>query len=62
MARRECRYGRSTYHKALANDLWLWKQECPDPSPDAFIFPNSRKRNGATKNGFIRTDNYRAPV
>lgn len=26
------------------------------------IFPNSRKRNGATRNGFIRTDNYRAPV
>ena len=25
----------------LANELWLWKQECPDPSPDAFIFPNS---------------------
>ena len=46
----------------LANDLWLWKQECPDASPDAFIFPNSRKRNGAMKNGFIRTDNYRARV
>jgi integrase len=46
----------------LANELWLWKQECPDPSPDAFIFPNSRKRNGAKKNGFIRTDNYRARV
>jgi integrase len=30
--------------------------------PDAFIFPNARKRNGATKNGFIRTDNYRARV
>src|SRR5271157_4020750 len=24
----------------LANELWLWKQECPDPSPDAFIFLN----------------------
>jgi site-specific recombinase XerD len=48
--------------EGLANDLWLWKQECPDPSPDAFIFPNARKRNGATKNGFIRTDNYRARV
>ena len=44
------------------NDLWLWKQECPDASSDAFIFPNSRKRNGAKKNGFIRTDNYRARV
>lgn len=48
--------------EGLANDLWLWKQECPDPSPDAFIFPNARKRNGAKKNGFIRTDNYRARV
>jgi integrase len=46
----------------LANDLWLWKQECPDWSPEAFIFPNARKRNGATRNGFIRTDNYRARV
>jgi len=48
--------------EGLANDLWLWKQECPDGSADAFIFPNSRKRNGAMKNGFIRTDNYRARV
>jgi len=48
--------------EGLANELWLWKQECPDPSPGAFILPNSRKRNGATKNGFIRTDNYRARV
>ena len=48
--------------EGLANQLWLWKQECPDASPDAFIFPNARKRNGAMKNGFIRTDNYRARV
>ena len=48
--------------QGLANELWQWKQECPDPSPHAFIFPNSRKRKGATKNGFIRTDNYRARV
>jgi integrase len=48
--------------EGLANDLWLWKQECPDSSPDAFIFPNARKRKGATQNGFIRTDNYRARV
>ena len=27
--------------KGLAYDLWLWKQECPDASPDAFIFPNA---------------------
>jgi integrase len=48
--------------EGLANELWLWKQECPDPSPEAFIFPNARKRKGATRNGFIRTDNYRARV
>src|SRR5271169_4078735 len=42
--------------EGLANDLWLWKQECPDASPDGFIFPNSRRRNGAKKNGFIGTD------
>jgi integrase len=48
--------------EGLATELWLWKQECPDRSPEAFIFPNSRKRNGAKKNGFIRTDNYRARV
>ena len=46
----------------LANELGLWKQECADPSPGGFIFPNSRKRNQAKKNGFIRTDNYRARV
>jgi integrase len=46
----------------LANELWLWRQECSDPSPDGFIFPNSRKRDGARRNGFIRTDNYRARV
>ena len=37
-------------------------KECPDPCSQAFIFPNARKRNGATKNGFIRTDNYRVRV
>jgi len=37
-------------------------RECLDASPDAYIFPNSRRRNGAKKNGFIRTDNYRARV
>jgi hypothetical protein len=25
--------------KGMVDDLWLWKQECPDSSPDAFIFP-----------------------
>ena len=48
--------------EGLVNELWLWKQECPDHSPEAFIFPNARKRNGANKNGFIRTDNYRTRV
>jgi len=24
----------------LATELWLWKQECPDFSPEAFIFAN----------------------
>jgi len=27
-----------------------------------FIFSNARKRNGAKKNSFIRTDNYRSRV
>ena len=44
--------------EGLVNELWLWKQECSDHSPGAFIFPNARKRNGAEMNGFIRTDNY----
>ncbi|HZM10745.1 MAG TPA: tyrosine-type recombinase/integrase, partial [Candidatus Limnocylindrales bacterium] len=48
--------------EGLANDLWLWKQGCPDASSGAFIFPNSRKRKGAKQNGFIGTDNYRARV
>ena len=48
--------------EGLVNDLWLWKQECHDRSPEAFIFPNARKRKGAKKNSFIRTDNYRARV
>ena len=48
--------------EGLALELWMWKQECRDSSADAFIFPNARKRKGAKKNGFIRTDNYRARV
>lgn len=48
--------------EGLVNELWLWKQQCPDHSPEAFVFPSARKRNGAKKNGFIRTDNYRARV
>ena len=30
------------FPKGLAEDLWLWKQEGPDPSPESFIFPNRR--------------------
>jgi integrase len=48
--------------EGLGNELWLWKQQCPNPTPEAFIFPNSRRRNGVRRNGFIRTDNYRARV
>jgi integrase len=36
----------------MVDDLWLWKQEGPDSSPDAFIFPN-------TDGGFMDTGNYR---
>jgi integrase len=48
--------------EGLGNELRLWQQQCPDASPEAFIFPNARKRNGAHRNGFIRTDNYRTRV
>jgi integrase len=41
--------------KELADDLWLWKQRCPNPSPDAFIFPNK-------KGGFMDSNNYRNRV
>jgi integrase len=33
--------GRVHLPKELADDLWLWKQECPDSSPEAFIFPDA---------------------
>jgi len=39
----------------VAQDLWLWKQECPDSSPQAFIFPDA-------KGGFMDTGNYRKRV
>ena len=42
--------------ESLANELWLWRQECPNRAADGFISPDSRKRNGVTRNGFIRTD------
>ncbi len=37
-------------------------RNAPTARQKRFIFPNARKRNGAKKNGFIRTDNYRARV
>jgi integrase len=37
--------------KELADDLWLWKQQCPSSSPEAFIFPNK-------KGGFMDSSNY----
>jgi integrase len=47
--------GRVHLPKELAEDLWLWKQECRDSSPDAFIFPDA-------KGGFMNTGNYRKRV
>ena len=41
--------------KELADDLWLWKQGCPNSSPEAFIFPNK-------KDGFMDSNNYRKRV
>jgi integrase len=41
--------------KKLTADLWRWKLQCPDPTPEAFIFPN--------KDGdFMDTGNYRKRV
>jgi integrase len=41
--------------KELADDLQQWRTQCPDPSPDAFIFANQAA-------GFLDTDNYRKRV
>jgi integrase len=41
--------------KKLAADLSLWKQQCPDSSPDAFIFPDK-------KGGVMDTGNYRKRI
>lgn len=47
--------GRVHLPKELADDLWVWKQECPDSAPEAFIFPDA-------KGGFMDTGNYRRRV
>jgi hypothetical protein len=39
----------------LAAELRQWKLECPDPSPEAFMFPN-------VDAGFMDTSNYRSRV
>jgi integrase len=39
----------------LSADLVEWRTQCPDPSPDAFIFSNQ-------DGGFLDTDNYRKRV
>jgi integrase len=39
----------------LAAELRQWKLECPDPSPEAFMFPNA-------DGGFMDTSNYRSRV
>jgi integrase len=41
--------------KALADSLSEWKKQCPDDSPDAFIFPDAM-------GGFMDTGNYRRRV
>jgi integrase len=47
--------GRIHLPKALVEGLWQWKQQCPDASPDAFIFPDA-------DGGFMDTGNYRRRV
>ena len=39
----------------LADELREWKQQCPETSPDAFIFADA-------KGGFMDTGNYRRRV
>jgi integrase len=41
--------------KELARDLVEWKQQCPNPSPEAFIF-------AAPQGGFMDSSNYRKRV
>jgi integrase len=39
----------------LADDFQQWREQCPDPSPDAFMFANQT-------GGFLDTDNFRKRV
>jgi hypothetical protein len=41
--------------RSLADDLQHWKEKCPNPAPEAFIFANQA-------GGFLDTDNYRKRV
>jgi integrase len=41
--------------RSLADDLQQWQTQCPDASPEAFIFANQA-------GGFLDTDNYRKRV
>ncbi len=42
--------------RKLADDLWLWKQECPNSSPEAFIFAKNKKGE------FMDSGNFRNRV
>src|ERR1700722_18625537 len=54
-ARLERGWGSSTFRKNYPTTLWLWKQHCPNSSPEAFIFPNK-------KGGFMDSNNCRNRV
>ena len=55
MGQEQAKPGLGAPAERVAQDLWLWKQECPDSSPQAFIFPDA-------KGGFMDTGNYRKRV
>ena len=42
--------------RKLADELWLWKQECPNSSPEAFIFAKNKKGE------FMDSGNFRNRV
>ena len=55
MGQEQAKPGLGAPAERVTQDLWLWKQECPDSSPQAFIFPDA-------KGGFMDTGNYRKRV